>query len=130
ERPLARGAHLGRGRRRGAERPRVAIASPCGVRPGSGRAELDGGVCAEDELDGLLDHAPETTLDPAAGLGRRLRRELPPDQFGRPQPAEPEAVGGLVHDAYELRLHARPYVLELEAHGSVYPPLPGCVEKY
>jgi hypothetical protein len=68
-------------------------------------------VRPEDELDGVLDHVPEAPTDPPARLGRRLDREALADQLDRMQIAQPEAVGRLVHDGGELRLHARPYVL-------------------
>ena len=62
--------------------------------------------------------------------GRLERRGAPRASSTGSQGREPDAVRGLVDDECELGLDARPYVLELTAHGSVYPPLPGCVVDY
>ncbi len=52
---------------------------------------------------------------------RRLDDEAVVGELDGAQRLEPDAVGGLVDDERKLGLHPRPYVLELEAHGSVSP---------
>src|ERR1700680_3015871 len=95
-----------------------------GVRPFPNRRsrdELDRRVRAEDELRAGLDHAPEAIMDPAARMGRSLDEQKLARQLDGPQRSQPDAVCGLVDGERELGLHARPYVLQLRAHGSVYP---------
>ena len=84
--------------------------------------ELDGRVGPSTSVDAGLEHAPEAV---AGSSGRRAagasttRRS--PASSTRAQRLEPDAVGGLVDARGELGLDARPYVLELGAHGSVDP---------
>jgi len=61
--------------------------------------------------------ASATPIRPAAALDD----ELLAGEFHGSQGSEPDPVGGLVDSQGKLFLHARPYVLELGAHGSVYP---------
>ena len=84
---------------------------------------------AEHLLDAGLEHAPEALADPAAACARRLQVSCP-----RRAPAAAAARARCGRSARrrqrELGLHARPYVLELGAHGSVNPLLPERVDGY
>ena len=67
-----------RARRRARRRPAAASARRGGAAL-AGALDRRGGsstldVCAENELDARLDHAPEALADPAAGVRRALRR--------------------------------------------------------
>jgi hypothetical protein len=81
--------------------------------------ELDGRAVADDLRGAGLEHAPEPVADPSATLRWRLQGQLPSIEFQRLQRREPDPIGGLVDGQRKLGLHARPYVLELGAHGSV-----------
>jgi hypothetical protein len=78
-------------------------------------------VGPEDQLDAGLDDAPEAVVDPVAGVWRGLDHELLSGELDWPQGGQPDAVRGLIDCEGKLVLHARPYVLELGAHGSVCP---------
>ncbi len=84
----------------------------------------------QDELSARLDDSSEATLDPAACARWCLEHEVFPGELDRAQRIEPHAEGWLVDDQGQLGLHPRPYLLQLEAHGSTCPPLPGSVDEY
>ena len=87
--------------------------------------ELDDHVWAEHQRDARVEHPSEAPADPRAGvLGGFDRQALVRRARASPQGLEPDAVRGLVDGECQLSLHARPYVLQLGAHGSVYPLLP------
>ena len=75
---------------------------------------------AKNELDARLDDPAEAIVDPAAGVRRGFDEKAVLGEIHSAQWPEPGAVGGLVDDEGELGLHPRPYVLELDAHGSAY----------
>jgi hypothetical protein len=78
-------------------------------------------VRSEDQLDARLDDPSETVVDPIARVRRGFDEESVAGELHGPQRGEPDPVGRLVDSEGKLLLHARPYVLELGAHGSVNP---------
>jgi hypothetical protein len=78
-------------------------------------------VRSQDQLDAGLEQVPEAVVDPAARLRRSFDDQPLARELDRAQRRQPDAVRGIVDRKRELGLHARPYVLELGAHGSVYP---------
>jgi hypothetical protein len=90
---------------------------------GCGRSRDEGelGVRSEDELDAGLKQASEAIVYPAAGLRWSLDEQQLAGQLNGAERSKPDAVCGLVDGEREFSLHPRPYVLELGAHGSVYP---------
>ncbi len=106
-------------------------ASPRGGVAGGGRARLAAGPRARRSRSGPSTSSTlaSMTLPKRSRIQRQAaagpRDEALADELDRAQRVEPDAVGGLVDDERELGLHARPYVLELAAHGSVDPLPPG-----
>ena len=80
--------------------------------------KLDVRVGAEHERGAGLQHAPEALADERAGLGWRFDHKPAVRQLAGTQRIEPEAVGGFIDRACELVLDPRPYVIELDVHGS------------
>src|ERR1700691_3495727 len=105
------------------------------LRRGARGRLAEGLIAGGDELDGEIvpHHARRTSLydpsepvpHPPAGLLGGLDREVSRRQLASPQGLEPDAVGLLADGVRELGPHARPYVLQLGAHGSVNPLLLG-----
>ena len=86
-----------------------------------GANELERRVRAENEPDARLQHLAEAIANPPAGVRRSLNQEAIGGEVDRTQGLEPHVVGGLIDGEGKLCLHPRPYVLELGAHGGVYP---------
>src|SRR4029077_1838667 len=78
-------------------------------------------VRPEHLCDAVAEDPAKAVADPAASLGWGFDQQAPARELTRAQRLQPDAVGGLVDGEGKLCLHACPYVLELGAHGSVYP---------
>ncbi len=83
--------------------------------------ELDARAVAEHIGRAGVEQPPKAVVNPDARGPGRLYEQPVLAELARLQRLEPDAVRALVDGERELGSYARPYVLELFAHGSVDP---------